>query len=337
MPIVDVDAKVEQARAAGMQPARFGAVVRLVRRFLWPFLRPYHRHQLETLNEVLEGGLDRAEVSGVARDVAGLRGEVRAVTNRFALLEAQGDAARGNTFLANTHAGLLYLAAGDLVCEAVARNGAWDAHVLPVFEEAAGSGTAVDAGAHVGIHTLAMAGRFDRVLAFEANPFLFRLLRANVGANAAANVSCHNTCLYSREVDIALGGAGEQEIPVPWLTGESWEGVDRNLGALTFVPGGSDVFRSRARTLDGYDIRDLRLLKVDCQGADGEILLGAMDTIRRCRPVIVFEWEALLARHHSVSLDDVKSALGACGYEVQELHRHSDKQIDYVARPRREA
>jgi FkbM family methyltransferase len=331
-----VNAKLDQTRAAGQQPARFGSVVRLIRRFLWPFVRPYHRRQLETLNEVIDAGQHRAEIAQVARDLAGLRGDVRAVANRLAPLESQGDAARRNTFLANTHAGLLYLASGDLVCEAVARTGGWDTHLLPVLDEAAqaGVGTAIDAGAHVGIHTLAMAAKFQRVLAFEANPFVFRLLRANVTVNATHNVTCHNTCLYSREVEIALGGAEDQEIDVPWLTGESWEGADRNLGALCFVPGGSEVFRSTSRTIDSYELEDLRFLKVDCQGADGEVLMGALETIRRCRPIIVFEWESILARHHSVQLDDLKSELESCGYDFAELHRHTDKQIDYVARPR---
>ena len=37
------------------------------------------------------------------------------------------------------------------------------------------------------------------------------------------------------------------------------------------------------------------------RGADGEVMIGAAATIRRCRPVIVFEWETLLSRHFSVS------------------------------------
>jgi len=276
-----------------------------------------------------------------ARDLAALRAEVRAVTHRLARFEARETSGRGNTFLANTHLGILYLVSGDLICESVAASGGWDTHLLPVFDEAAGrtgagrtAGTAIDAGAHVGIHTLALARRFESVVSFEANPFLFRLLRANAAQNAPGNVTCRNECLYSRPIEMGLAGAGIQEIEVPWLTGESWAGADRNLGAMSFVPDGSELFRGTACTIDSLGVEDLRLLKVDCQGADGEVLMGAMETIRRCRPVILFEWEDVLARNHSVSLDDVRDALEGCGYELAELYRHNDKQADWVARPR---
>jgi Methyltransferase FkbM domain len=69
------------------------------------------------------------------------------------------------------------------------------------------------------------------------------------------------------------------------------------------------------------------------QGADDEVIRGAADTIRRCRPIIVFEWEALLARQFSVTLDDVRSMLSDIGYTIEVLKTHNEKQTDYVARP----
>ncbi|MBZ0268349.1 FkbM family methyltransferase [bacterium] len=332
MPI-DVDEKLQQIHDAGNRPARHGALVKVVRRVLWPFVRPYHRRQLELLDEIL-GSAQGSDIAALGRDLAALRADVRAAVNRMSLLENERLPAVGNTFLANTHAGLLYLLRGDFISETVASTGGWDTHLLPVFEEAAGEGTAVDAGAHVGLHTLALAPRFGRVMSFEANPFLVRLLRANVAVNAHANVTCVNKALYSSAVELALGGGSQQEVDVPWLTGDAWSGGDRNLGAICFVPGGSNVFRTTATTIDSCGIEDLRLLKIDCQGADGEVILGAAETIRRCRPVVVFEWEDVLARNHSAGLDDVRGLLADCSYELAELHRHNDKQVDYVARPR---
>jgi FkbM family methyltransferase len=331
MPRPDTDERLQQIHDAGEHPARFPTFVRLVRRALWPFIRPYHRRQIE-LGSDASGG----DVAEVARDLAALRGEIRAVVNRMAVLETQKHPSPSDIFVANTPVGLMLLLAGDLISEAVASSGTWDAHLLPLFDEACGRGrgTAIDAGANVGFHTLAMASRFERVMSFEANPHVFRLLRANVSVNAYENVTCVLAPLYSREVEMALAGAPQQEIHVPWLSGESWTGPNRNLGALAFLPAGSDMFRGTARTVDSYDLGDLRLLKIDCQGADGEIILGAIETIRRCKPIVVFEWEDILAGRHSVSLEKVRDLLEQSGYEIVELYRHNEKQVDYVARPR---
>jgi FkbM family methyltransferase len=327
----EVEEKLQQVRDAGEHPTRFAPLVRLVRRVLWPFIQPYHRRQLQ-----LDGDSSPGDTTQVARDLVGLRTEIRAVVNRMTLLEGRAHQARSDTFVANTPVGVMFLVAGDLISEAVAASGEWDTHLLPVFDEAARgtAGTAIDAGAHVGYHTLSLAARFERVISFEANPYVFRLLRANTMVNSFPHVTCVNAPVYSREVEMALGGATDQEIGVPWLYGESWAGEDRNLGAICFLPDGSDTFRSTSRTIDSYDLDDLRLLKIDCQGADGEVILGAIETIRRCKPVVIFEWEDIMAQHHSVSLEEIQTLLEQAGYDVAVLYRHNEKQIDYVARPR---
>ena len=106
-----------------------------------------------------------------------------------------------------------------------------------------------------------------------------------------------------------------------------------NLGAYSFVENGSGLSRVRARALDSFQLADVGLIKIDVQGADGEVLAGARDTLARCRPVVVFEWEELLARNFGVSFQTVVESLNGLNYKLEVLKRSSEKQVDYIARP----
>jgi len=232
--------------------------------------------------------------------------------------------------------GLMLLKAGDYASDVVARTGEWDHHITAVMDEVARTrqGAAVDVGAHIGLLTVAMARRFTRVLSFEPNRFNYALLVANVALNALGNVRCVNGALFSRAADLSLATEAQQEIPVPLRADGDFDGTGAsNLGAYVFSEQGSGLFATHAVTLDSLRLDDLAFLKIDAQGADGEVITGAAETIRRCRPVIVFEWEALLSRHFSVSLEEVTSLLSSASYRLEVLKVHNEKQTDYLARP----
>jgi hypothetical protein len=65
-------------------------------------------------------------------------------------------------------------------------------------------------------------------------------------------------------------------------------------------------------TLDGLQLTDLRLLKVDVEGWELEVLKGGTESIRECRPVILIEvWEEHTRR---VAVGNLMCQLG---YEVR--------------------
>ena len=194
---------------------------------------------------------------------------------------------------------------------------------------------AVEVGAHIGLLTIPLARRFKRVLAFEPNGFNYRLLAANVALNGLKEgVACINEAINSECVEVSLAKAEEQEIPVPLGPDGSFDGWSAtNLGAYSFSPNGSGLFPTLARTLDSYNLNDLAFLKIDAQGADGEVIVGASETIRRCRPVIVFEWEDELSKNFRVSKADVHRQLESDGYAIEILKEHNSKQRDFLAVP----
>ncbi len=72
------------------------------------------------------------------------------------------------------------------------------------------------------------------------------------------------------------------------------------------------------------------LVKIDCQGCDGAAIVGLGHTLRRYRPAVVFEWEAELAAHHGIGIEEL---LGLFGYMDYEVNPWPSQPNNYLAIP----
>lgn len=242
----------------------------------------------------------------------------------------------GDAVCINSVFGPLIMKRGDLITNDVLRTGSWDAHLVRWLEAAAARGSvAIDAGAHVGTLSCAMAAHFATVHAFEANRDTFLYLCANAALRPGGRIVPHDIALYSTDTELSLATPAQQEIPIDETQGleHGFRAVD-NIGALTFATRGSGVNVIHAVPLDSFRFDDVGLIKIDCQGADGAVILGAIETIRRCRPIVIFEWEEKLSQPHGIPLDAVRARLNEIDYEIEAIYAHNEKQIDYLATPR---
>ena len=342
---------------SAFRPTRFSFIVRKIRRILWPFIRPFHFYTLEEVARQIDdirGRIDdirgrignfESDLSRTRTDVAAsvhrqvaIEGEVRRTTDQIASVAGGVERIdwRTKVFLAPTPDGLLFLKEGDYISDFIARGGLWDEHIATVIKQTAATrqGCAIDVGAHLGTLSVIMARQFTRVISFEPNQVNYSLLVANMAINQIDNVKCINGALYSHEAALSLGSADQQEVPVPIdQTGQLDWRSSANLGALMFTEAGVNIFPTQAVTLDSLRLEDVVFIKIDVQGADGEVIAGAMATIRRCRPVVVFEWEELLSQQFAVTLMEVRELFSNAGYVIDVLKIHNEKQTDYVARP----
>lgn len=304
--------------SAGRPHSRIGLLVRPLRWFAWRLLRPFHMYEMQLL--ATQGA--RLRELTAAHELLRLELETRK--------SAQLD-------LVNLDDGLLLVKRGDLISDALVAGKGWDHHVLLAAAETAlaRNSMAVDVGAHLGLMTLSFSRMFSHVLSFEPNLFNFNMLRANVALNGITNVTLFSHALYSHPVELSLSAQDRQEVPLTLRDDGTFDGdMSANLGAYSFDEHGTGVFQNEARTLDSFELADVAFVKVDVQGADGEVLLGSIETIRRCRPVVVFEWETRLSEGFSVTLDRVLTLFNSLEYDVDILLARADKQVDYIARPR---
>ena len=165
----------------------------------------------------------------------------------------------------------------------LAMDGFWEAWNCVAIGRHVGRGwRVVDVGANHGYFTLLLAelvGPDGRVYAVEPNPRLFELLRRTVRVNG-----------FDDRVTLlpyaAAAVEGEAELRVP--RGFSGDG---SVGQPS--PGECTVCRVKQRRLDALIGEPVDFLKIDAEGADHDVLDGALGLLPRDRPV------AVMLEHHA--------------------------------------
>jgi FkbM family methyltransferase len=145
--------------------------------------------------------------------------------------------------------------------------------------------TVVCAGANVGALALPLAnevGAAGRVVAYEPQRGVARLLRRNVADNALSQVEVRTAALGAEP-----GLAASTEL--------DYEQAG-NYGAVPIlsvkVTGGKPLEllqAARVDTIDALALDRVKLIQADVEGAELDVLLGAAETIRRCRPILYVE------------------------------------------------
>ena len=153
----------------------------------------------------------------------------------------------------------------------------------------------VEAGANIGAHTVHIAklvGARELVLAFELQRVIHELLCANVALNELFHVRPYRAAL-GRDV-------GNIKVPIVDYAGEI------NFGGISLSQSsaGEDV---PLLALDSIALPSLRMLKVDVEGMEAEVLSGARQTITKLRPILYVENDR---RGHSEGLIRLIEELG---------------------------
>lgn len=161
--------------------------------------------------------------------------------------------------------------------------------------------TVVEAGSHIGAHTIPLArlvGPAGLVIAFEPQRALHRVLRANVAVNSLGGI-----------VDIRLAAVDEMErtlhAPVfDYSASDNFGGFPATL--VTFTESRNKAIGHEtvpALTIDGLRLPSCSLLKADVEGMELSVIGGALATIERHRPILYLEAHPGKARALFVSLD----------------------------------
>jgi FkbM family methyltransferase len=175
------------------------------------------------------------------------------------------------------HGTMMYLRQDKYVGRSFTEYGEYSEGEVDVFRQCLGPGdVALDIGANFGSHTLPLArlvGPSGRVFAFEPQRILFQILCGNIALNELPNVHA---------LPVALGrAAGSAKVPALDYSGAN------NFGGVSLVSGhGEDV---PVVTLDQLDVTKAKLIKIDVEGMELDVLAGAKATLARCRPILYVE------------------------------------------------
>jgi FkbM family methyltransferase len=161
--------------------------------------------------------------------------------------------------------------------------------------------TFVDCGANIGLWTLTAAaavGAQGRVYAFEPNPVTFDKLSRNIRANAL------------EEVALALCAACGREIgKMPFLCS------DEHNHSRMAAEADEDVMFVPVRTLDAaVHGGTIHGIKIDVEGNEFDVLLGAREILRQSKPWLCVEFNASLAGATRLRDWNVHQHLRTLGY-----------------------
>jgi FkbM family methyltransferase len=139
--------------------------------------------------------------------------------------------------------------------------------------------TAVDIGAHVGISVHQWAPLFEQVHAFEPMIDHFECLEFNTAK--FDNVVRHN-CAMSNQSAMLKGAYRTMKNSGSFqLVDDEFVEVNHKKAKIYDIP---------SKRLDEFELENVDLIKIDVEGWEFEVLRGAEQTIRRCKPVLMVEF-----------------------------------------------
>jgi FkbM family methyltransferase len=187
----------------------------------------------------------------------------------------------------------------------------------------------VDIGANNGQITVEFAnlvGDNGKVFSFEPQRIIYYQLCGNVFFNGLDNVHCFNVALGDNEGFISIEKPNYFD-KGPVNFGNIHVGVEENYELV------------QLHKLDSYNIENISIIKIDVQGYEKRVLLGAKETIMKNRPIIYIEIEEDQLQNYGEDENSVVNLLNDYGYFTKRFNEGISFQtvsglcLDFVAIP----
>jgi FkbM family methyltransferase len=152
----------------------------------------------------------------------------------------------------------------------------------------------IDVGANIGLMTAYFSTRWSKVTAFEPSPKSFSCLEKNCNKE---NIDLHNLGLSDKEDKVLFAQCLNSEIDQIVST----NAVLKKNWKTTEIP---------VTYLDKFNFDSVDLLKIDVEGHELQVVKGAEQTIKKCRPLIILEisfenkiLDKEISKQHTTALD----------------------------------
>jgi FkbM family methyltransferase len=192
--------------------------------------------------------------------------------------------------------------------------GVYEPDTVGAIRRHVGAGmTTVDVGAHIGYMALVLGecvGPGGKVHAIEPSDGTFERLSANLALNSWLQIIPHQVAVGSQEADLV-----EMRLPRGYPIARRGRGTPSQ--------------RVTVRTLDALLAHESRVdfIKTDTDGYEHEVLRGAMETIEKHHPMILFELAPDHLRRNGCEPEALFQLLAEHGYRFTDVF---DAPVDPV-------
>ncbi|MBL8349608.1 MAG: FkbM family methyltransferase [Burkholderiaceae bacterium] len=163
----------------------------------------------------------------------------------------------------------------DLIQRHLYYFGVWEPHITRMVVDLLRPGDVfVDVGANIGYYTLLasrIVGPTGKVVAVEAAPWIHAVLERHVALNGLGNVRTVNRAATDKTGTLSLYKADDSNVGSTSLIRKVGEAVEVEGAPL-------------ATLLDDDEIARVKLLKIDVEGAELQVLAGLTSLLPRMRP-----------------------------------------------------
>ena len=174
----------------------------------------------------------------------------------------------------------------------------------------------VDIGANIGQHSLYASYLCGYVYAFEPIKRLYDQFCRSIFQNEILNITAYNYAL------------GNEKKEMPIYSNEA------NMGGSSVLVKNNKNFFQNIKILRLDDIYDkigitrANMIKIDVEGYELEVLLGAQNFIKKCQPKIIMEFSPYFYDYVDSNISNriIELLLGA-GYELWNIGDNGDKKI----------
>jgi len=181
---------------------------------------------------------------------------------------------------------------------------------------------AVDLGANIGTHSVAMAklASSGRIFAFEAQSLTFSILQNNLLLNKCRNVTAYR---------FAVSNENHRLLSMQPFT---FSAMNINNGDLKVDLSGTCGDLVLSRTLDSFDFDQLDFIKLDIQGSEVRAIEGAVNLIGKYRPFLFVEIEEQHLRAMGASTKELIELVLSLDYAIYRLE--TVYPCDHICVPR---
>lgn len=196
----------------------------------------------------------------------------------------------------------------DLISDVIRHGEKWEPFLHDVFDKyVTKDSIVIEAGCHIGTHTVKLAQLAKQVICFEPLESSFKLLNENLQLNGLSNVKAYMEGLsdtpsrasFSYVNKDNIGGAVlEDGFDIPLKTIDELQAVgDNNYSRVDFI-------------------------KLDVEGYEKKVIIGALNTIKQWHPVITLEcWDNYPNATIEHAIKEFKVLLDM-GYEIEQIEHH---------------
>lgn len=198
----------------------------------------------------------------------------------------------------------------DHLIQTIVADGVFDQPLVDAMRGMVSPGDVyLDVGSNFGQTAVLMSkavGPGGRVLAFEADPWIGQALSRNLKQNGCRNAEVFVSAVWDEPGKVLIYPTDDL------ITYESH-------GSYGIDPRASHGQQVHSMTIDSLGLERIDLMKVDVQGADLRALMGARESIARCRPRIVFEYEQQFDERFNTTWQDYLDFIAEIDYQITDV------------------